>query len=84
MVLYCLPSFISRVMETMMKTRQITKPKESQGAKGWQVTWERYDKSLKQSEIKTGGIKNSGFGRQMSRYGMLEFINIKSVRFSIN
>jgi acyl-CoA reductase-like NAD-dependent aldehyde dehydrogenase len=27
-----------------------------------------------------GGIKNSGFGREMSRYGMLEFVNIKSVR----
>ena len=27
-----------------------------------------------------GGIKNSGFGREMARYGMLEFANIKSVR----
>jgi succinate-semialdehyde dehydrogenase/glutarate-semialdehyde dehydrogenase/succinyl-CoA reductase len=28
-----------------------------------------------------GGIKNSGFGRELSRYGMIEFVNIKSVRF---
>ncbi len=28
-----------------------------------------------------GGIKNSGFGRELSRYGKLEFVRIKSVRF---
>ena len=28
-----------------------------------------------------GGIKSNGFGRELSRYGMLEFVNIKSVRF---
>ena len=28
-----------------------------------------------------GGIKNRGFGRELSRYGMLEFVNLKSVRF---
>jgi acyl-CoA reductase-like NAD-dependent aldehyde dehydrogenase len=27
-----------------------------------------------------GGIKKSGFGRDLSRYGMLEFVNVKSVR----
>ena len=28
-----------------------------------------------------GGVKKSGFGRELSRYGMLEFVYIKSVRF---
>jgi len=31
--------------------------------------------------IPFGGIKQSDIGRELSRYGMLEFVNIKSVRF---
>ncbi len=27
-----------------------------------------------------GGVKNSGVGRELSRYGLLEFANIRSVR----
>jgi succinate-semialdehyde dehydrogenase/glutarate-semialdehyde dehydrogenase len=26
-----------------------------------------------------GGLKHSGYGREVSRYGLLEFVNIKSV-----
>ncbi len=31
--------------------------------------------------VPLGGTKNSGFDRELSGYGMLEFVNIKSVRF---
>jgi len=28
-----------------------------------------------------GGVKKSRFGKELSRYGMLEFVDIKSIRF---
>ena len=36
---------------------------------------------ISDARVPFGGVKNSGFGRELSRYGMLEFANIKSVRF---
>jgi hypothetical protein len=38
------------------------------------------NRNISDPRVPFGGIKNSGFGREMSRYGMLEFANIKSVR----
>ena len=31
-------------------------------------------------QVSFGGVKSSGFGRELPRYGMLEFVNIKFVR----
>ena len=69
------------------------------GASIWTKDLARADKMSRQIEsgivsvnnvvisdprIPFGGIKHSGFGRELSRYGMLEFVNIKSVRFYDN
>ena len=36
---------------------------------------------ISDTRVPFGGIKNSGFGRELSRHDMLEFVDIKSVRF---
>lgn len=50
------------------------------GASIWTQDLEKAER-LSSMVVPFGGIKNSGFGRELSRYGMLEFVNIKSVRF---
>ncbi|MDR3782286.1 MAG: aldehyde dehydrogenase family protein, partial [Candidatus Nitrosotalea sp.] len=66
------------------------------GASLWTLNLEKAEKLSRQIEsgivtvnnvvisdprIPFGGVKQSGFGRELSRYGMLEFVNVKSVRY---
>jgi acyl-CoA reductase-like NAD-dependent aldehyde dehydrogenase len=70
-ILYYLPEYILRMMD---KAERISRVIESGIVTVNNVL-------ISDPRVPFGGIKNSGFGREMSRYGMLEFVNIKSVRF---
>jgi acyl-CoA reductase-like NAD-dependent aldehyde dehydrogenase len=56
---------------------------------GASIWTEDFDKAEKLSRMVQSGVvsvnnivaSDPGFGRESSRYGMLEFVNIKSVRF---
>jgi len=63
---------------------------DSQYGPGASIWTEDLDKAEKLSRMIQSGMvtvnnvvisDRSGFGRELSRYGMLEFVNIKSIRF---
>ena len=86
---------ITVVEDEMDAVKEANESKFGLGASVWTMNLEKAERlpKLIESGIVTvnnvvvsdprvpfGGVKKSGFGRELSRYGMLEFANIKSVR----
>jgi acyl-CoA reductase-like NAD-dependent aldehyde dehydrogenase len=65
--------------ETETKIRTVNPATEARAVESGIVTVN--NGVISDARVPFGGIKNSGFGRELSKYGMLEFVNIKSVRF---
>jgi len=65
--------------QTETKLRTINPATEARAVESGIVTVNNV--VISDPRVPFGGIKNSGFGRELSKYGMLEFVNIKSVRF---